>query len=128
MRDIPPSQLVANPKNPTSIPTPNHTPNPTSNPTSNPTPNSTPNTISKETAMVKTQCVDGRQADLTDCVEDPIRISGLIQSHGAMIVIKEPELTILQVSANTELHFGFEPGELLNRPLAHLLGETEVEY
>jgi light-regulated signal transduction histidine kinase (bacteriophytochrome) len=36
-------------------------------------------------------------------------------------------LTILQVSANTEPHFGFEPEELLGRPLSLLLGGAEFE-
>jgi light-regulated signal transduction histidine kinase (bacteriophytochrome) len=50
-----------------------------------------------------------------------------IQHYGAAIVIKEPELTIIQVSANTGPHFGYAPEELLDQPLALLLGETEVE-
>jgi light-regulated signal transduction histidine kinase (bacteriophytochrome) len=52
----------------------------------------------------------------------------MIQSHGVMIVISEPELTITQVSANIESHFGFAPEELLDQPLAMLLGEAEVQY
>src|SRR5215475_13637789 len=50
-----------------------------------------------------------------------------IQSHSAAIVIKEPELTILQVSANTRLRFGYAPEELLDQPLSLLLGDAEVE-
>src|SRR5215471_1246938 len=50
-----------------------------------------------------------------------------IQSHSAAIVIKEPELKILQVSANTRLRFGYAPEELLDQPLSLLLGDIEVE-
>ncbi|MGE0129844.1 MAG: ATP-binding protein [Blastocatellales bacterium] len=81
--------------------------------------------------MARTYCVDGRCVDLTDSGIESIHTPGhtpdLIQPHGALIVLKEPELTMLQVSANTGKHFGFEPEELLNQPLALLLGETKVE-
>ncbi|HEY6404428.1 MAG TPA: ATP-binding protein [Blastocatellia bacterium] len=59
--------------------------------------------------------------------EELCRAPESIQPHAAAIVIKEPELTILQVSANTWPHFGFAPEELLDQPLAMLLGDTEVE-
>jgi light-regulated signal transduction histidine kinase (bacteriophytochrome) len=59
--------------------------------------------------------------------ENLCRAPGSIQPHAAAIVIKEPELTILQVSANTGPHFGFAPEELLDQPLAMLLGDMEVE-
>ncbi len=68
--------------------------------------------------MAKNYYIYGRHADSTNSV--------MIQPHGAIIVIKEPELTILQVSANTKDHFGLAPEELVNRPLAELLGEAGV--
>ena len=71
--------------------------------------------------------INGRHEGLIDCEEESVRIPVSIQSHGAAIVIKEPELTILQVSANTGPHFGFEPEELLGRPLSLFLGTTEFE-
>jgi light-regulated signal transduction histidine kinase (bacteriophytochrome) len=76
--------------------------------------------------MARASYIDSRLGDLIDREEEFSRVSESIQPHGALIVIKEPELTILQVSANTGPHFGFEPEELLNHPLALLLGETEV--
>jgi light-regulated signal transduction histidine kinase (bacteriophytochrome) len=77
--------------------------------------------------MAKANYVNGRHEDLINGVEEPVSIPASIQSHGAAIVIKEPELTIFQVSANTGPHFGFEPEELLGRPLSLLLGGAEFE-
>jgi len=77
--------------------------------------------------MPKARYISGHRVDSTICDREPNHASGLIQPHAATIVIKEPELTMLQVSANTGSHFGFAPEELLNQPLALLLGETEVE-
>jgi light-regulated signal transduction histidine kinase (bacteriophytochrome) len=76
--------------------------------------------------MAKASYINGRLGELTDREEEFGRASESIQPHGAVIVIKEPELTILQVSANTGPHFGFEPEELLNHPLALLLGDADV--
>jgi light-regulated signal transduction histidine kinase (bacteriophytochrome) len=77
--------------------------------------------------MAKGNYIDSHHEDLINSEEEPSRIPESIQSHGAAIVIKEPELTILQVSANTGLRFGFAPEELLNQPLSLLLGAPEVE-
>src|SRR5262245_29927391 len=91
-------------------------------------PNVTPHIYprQKEAAMAKIYYINGRRAETTNCDEESNHAPILIQPHGAIIVIKEPELTILQVSANTESHFGFAPEELLGQPLALLIGETEV--
>jgi light-regulated signal transduction histidine kinase (bacteriophytochrome) len=71
--------------------------------------------------------VYGRSEALINGKEELGSAAESIQSHGAVIVIKEPELTILQVSSNTGPHFGFTPEELLDQPLALLLGDTWVE-
>jgi light-regulated signal transduction histidine kinase (bacteriophytochrome) len=81
----------------------------------------------KEIAIARANHIDGRHEELINGEEEPIPIPVSIQSHSAAIVIKEPEMTILQVSANTGPHFGFAPGELLGRPLSLLLGAIEVE-
>jgi light-regulated signal transduction histidine kinase (bacteriophytochrome) len=77
--------------------------------------------------MAKDNYIDGRHDDLINGEEESSAAAVSIQSHGAAIVIKEPELTILQVSANTSTHFGFAPEELLGRPLSLLLGAREFE-
>jgi light-regulated signal transduction histidine kinase (bacteriophytochrome) len=77
--------------------------------------------------MAKAYYIDCRREDLINGEEEPSPIPISIQSHSAAIVIKEPEMTIVQVSANTGSHFGFAPKELLGRPLSLLLAATEVE-
>src|SRR5262245_8279013 len=81
----------------------------------------------KEIAMANDNYIDGRHEDLINGEEEPSGAAVSIQSHGAAVVIKEPELIILQVSANTKAHFGFAPEELLGRPLSLLLGARELE-
>src|SRR5262245_43077850 len=70
--------------------------------------------------------INGRSEALLNGKEELRPAPDSIQSHGAVIVIKEPELKILQVSANTRPHFGFAPEELLGQPLSLLLGGAEV--
>jgi len=77
--------------------------------------------------MARDNYINGRHEDLINGEEESSGAAVSIQSHGAAIVIKEPELTILQVSENTSAHFGFAPEELLGRPLSLLLGEREFE-
>lgn len=64
--------------------------------------------------------------DLTNCDREPIHIPGLIQSHGVLLVLEEPELKIIQVSANTKTFLGREPEQLLNTELKQLLGEAQI--
>jgi len=77
--------------------------------------------------MAKDNYINGRHEDVINGEEEECGAAVSIQSHGAAIVIKAPELTILQVSANTSAHFGFAPEELLGRPLSLLLGAREFE-
>lgn len=64
--------------------------------------------------------------DLTDCDREPIHIPGLIQPHGALLVLQEPDLTIIQVSANTFELIGHPPQDLLGKPLSALLAPKQI--
>ncbi|HKQ73031.1 MAG TPA: GAF domain-containing protein [Blastocatellia bacterium] len=77
--------------------------------------------------MAKLYYFYGRREETTIRDTEPNQAPILIQPHGAIIVVKEPALTILQVSANTEPHFGFAPEELLGQPLSMLMSESEIE-
>ncbi|MEI6043575.1 MAG: ATP-binding protein [Chloroflexota bacterium] len=66
--------------------------------------------------------------DLTNCEREPIHIPGSIQSYGLLLVLKMPELTIIQVSSNTLALLGLPPEQLLNQPLELLLEETDIHY
>jgi two-component system, chemotaxis family, sensor kinase Cph1 len=65
--------------------------------------------------------------DLTNCDREPIHIPNAIQPHGVLLVLNEPELTILQVSNNTAHWLGLSPEELINRPLAILFDAQQLE-
>ncbi|HLO86113.1 MAG TPA: ATP-binding protein [Nostocaceae cyanobacterium] len=67
------------------------------------------------------------QVDLTNCDREPIHITGLIQPHGVLFTLKEPELTILQISSNTFDFLAFQPEDLLNQPLSRLLNPEEIK-
>jgi chemotaxis family two-component system sensor kinase Cph1 len=66
-------------------------------------------------------------ANLVNCENEPIRIPGSIQSHGILIVLQEPDLTILQISSNTMSLLGVPFEALLQQKLTVLLGQAQVE-
>ncbi len=65
--------------------------------------------------------------NLANCEKEPIRIPGSIQSHGILIVLQEPDLTILQISSNTMSLLGTPPEALLQQKLTVLLGQAQIE-
>lgn len=64
---------------------------------------------------------------ITSCDKEPIHIPGSIQPHNVLLVLQEPELTILQVSDNTLSLLGQPPKELLNRNLAAIAGQAQTD-
>jgi len=64
--------------------------------------------------------------DVTDYDLEPIHITGYIQPHGVLFALQEPELTIVQVSENTNEWLGGKPEEYLNQPLSCLLSASEI--
>lgn len=77
--------------------------------------------------MSTSDLLPGEKIDLTNCDREPIHIPGSVQPHGAMLVLSEPELLLVQVSENTREHFGIPPNDLLGQPLARLTGLEEAE-
>ncbi|MFP2930119.1 ATP-binding protein [Pyxidicoccus sp. 3LG] len=65
--------------------------------------------------------------DVTQCDAEPIHIPGSIQPHGMLLVLREPELTILQASANTSSFLGLEARALLGSRLEGLLDEASLQ-
>ena len=64
------------------------------------------------------------QVDLTNCDREPIHIPGSIQPHGVLLTLREPELTITRVSANSATWLGRPPGDLLGTSFATILDPT----
>ena len=71
---------------------------------------------------------DSEKTDLTSCDREPIHVPGSIQPHGALIVLQEPEMKILQVSANTGTLLGVAPNELLNQTWELLLAPSDISF
>ena len=76
--------------------------------------------------MIQSEAALPETYDLTNCDREPIHIPGSIQPHGVLLVLQEPELNIIQVSANTKTLLGQEPEQLLNTPLQDLLGKEQL--
>lgn len=67
------------------------------------------------------------EVDLTNCDREPIHIPGVIQPHGVLLVLQEPELDIIQVSGNTQAVIGHIPEDLLGRSLSSLLNPGNLQ-
>ena len=63
---------------------------------------------------------------LETCESEPVPTPGCIQAHGALLVLRPNDLTILQVSENSERWLGRPPGKLLGRPLAEVLSPARI--
>ncbi|WP_269205294.1 SpoIIE family protein phosphatase [Motilibacter aurantiacus] len=59
---------------------------------------------------------------MSNCEREPIHIPGSVQPRGALLVLTEPELEVVQASASAAALLGRELDELLGAPLAVALG------
>jgi light-regulated signal transduction histidine kinase (bacteriophytochrome) len=63
------------------------------------------------------------QADLSNCERELIHLPGSIQPHGLLLVLRGPELRVVQASANVERELGVAVESLLGRRAAELGGD-----
>lgn len=59
---------------------------------------------------------------ITNCDSEPVQTPGCIQNHGALLVVRPTDLVIRQASENTAAWLGRAPNELLDRPIATIVG------
>ena len=64
------------------------------------------------------------QADLTNCEREQIHLAGSIQPYGAMLVVREPDQTVVQASMNAAGLLGFDA--VIGRKLRDLGGDLAV--
>jgi chemotaxis family two-component system sensor kinase Cph1 len=76
--------------------------------------------------MIESRILKAQEVDLTNCDREPIHIPGSIQPHGLLLVLKEPELTILQASNNTFDFLGINTSHLINKNLDTLLDDYHI--
>ena len=67
------------------------------------------------------------QADLSNCERELIHLAGSVQPHGALLLLQEPELRVLQASANCAVVLGTPVQALLGQPLAVLGGDVAAQ-
>src|ERR1700712_1220270 len=63
----------------------------------------------------------GQSDQLASCDLEPIHVPGAIQAHGVLLVLSEPELIVLQTSANSAQILGVPSDALLGQSLARWL-------
>ncbi|MDR6677438.1 ATP-binding protein [Pseudomonas oryzihabitans] len=63
---------------------------------------------------------------LADCANEPIHIPGSIQEHGFLFAVEEPDLRIVQASANVREYLGVAVEEVLGRTLGELLPRMDL--
>ena len=66
------------------------------------------------------------QADLTNCERELIHLAGSVQPHGLLLALREPDLRVIQASANVQALFGLHVEALLNQSVAELGGDIQT--
>ncbi len=62
-----------------------------------------------------------------ECDNEPIHLSGQIQSHGILVALQEPEMRILQISENAVNYFGISALLLLGETLEKLFSKKQTK-
>ena len=63
---------------------------------------------------------------LPSALANQFHLLGSVQSHGALLALAEPDLTITVASANTAAVLGVAPDVLLGLPVADILGAEQA--
>ena len=85
----------------------------------------TPSTIRTDTPLPwdgQPYSIKRHGLTLTNCDSEPVQTPGCVQAHGALLVLRPSDLTVLQASENSEALLGHPPEALLGRPVAAVLG------
>lgn len=67
-----------------------------------------------------------REVIETECDRYNFETPGKIQSHGAMLVLQEPSMVILQLSQNTDNILGINHREMVNQPITDFLDQKSA--
>jgi chemotaxis family two-component system sensor kinase Cph1 len=71
--------------------------------------------------------ITAKNVDLTNCDREQIQFAGAILPHGVMLILREPDFTIVQASQNTASAFAVEASALLGGDLSKLL-DSDVQH
>ncbi|WP_088280376.1 GAF domain-containing protein [Ideonella sp. A 288] len=67
------------------------------------------------------------QADLTNCERELIHLAGSVQPHGLLLVLAEPDMTVLQATANASALMGLAAPQLGGMGLDELGGDLGLQ-
>ena len=76
---------------------------------------------------VAAEYATGTVFDVAECAREPLHLLGSVQSHGALLALAEPGLTVAVASSNTAAVLGVAPEALLGLPVADILGAEQAE-
>ncbi|MCC5943749.1 MAG: GAF domain-containing protein [Bernardetiaceae bacterium] len=68
-----------------------------------------------------------REVVETECDRYNFETPGKIQSHGAMLVLHEPSLNIVQLSQNTQTILGIDHKQMVNQPISAFLDAASAD-
>jgi two-component system, chemotaxis family, sensor kinase Cph1 len=71
--------------------------------------------------------VKKQHINITSLKEATIHLASKIQPHGILLVLKEPDLTVLQISQNTFNTFGISPEDMVGQELEDLLDPYQIQ-
>ncbi len=64
---------------------------------------------------------------IQNCDSEPVQTPGCIQGHGALLVLRAIDLTVAQVSDNSDALLGHSPESLLGQPVSRVLGDAGTD-
>ncbi|HEY9853902.1 MAG TPA: ATP-binding protein [Leptolyngbyaceae cyanobacterium] len=76
--------------------------------------------------MSQRHIITAKEVNLNNCDEEAIHIPGSIQPHGVLLVLREPQLTILQASNNTADFFGISPERIIKKNISELIDDSQL--
>jgi light-regulated signal transduction histidine kinase (bacteriophytochrome) len=71
--------------------------------------------------------ITASNVDISNCDREQIHLVNAIQPHGALLVLEEPSLRIVQASANSASFLGLPTDSLLGQTIDALLGKANTE-
>ncbi|MBD2018507.1 GAF domain-containing protein [Microcoleus sp. FACHB-53] len=71
--------------------------------------------------------LETQDVNLNRLKQPPIHLLTQVQPHGVLLVLQEPELTVLQVSRNTSQALGLAPEAILGKTLDDILDSFQVD-
>jgi light-regulated signal transduction histidine kinase (bacteriophytochrome) len=63
---------------------------------------------------------------ITNCDSEPVHTPGCVQAHGALLVVRLADLSVLQASDNAQPLLGHAVGELLGQSVAVVIGQEGI--